>query len=142
MYENVKNLENVGFSGVVASFLKGIGVAFIFTIAVFFLASLILSYTPLSEDTIPYIAFITQGAGALITGFMPAKKLRTKGLITGGISGFLYMLIMWLVASLVSDGFYFGSHMIIMFAISLLFGGIGGVVGVNSKNSNNNKKRR
>lgn len=141
MYENIKTVEAGGVS-VALGFFKGAGIALIFTIIAFAVFALILSYTPLPQGAIPYIAFATQVIGAVISGFVPAKRLGTKGLITGSISALLYMLIIWLVASLVSDGFYMGKHILTMFALSLISGACGGIFGVNFKTSDNNKKKR
>lgn len=142
MYENVKTIETGGFSSAVLGFLKGAFVAVIYTLLVFLAAAFVLSYTPLPENAIPYIAYIVQSTGAAISGFLPAKKAGTRGIITGATSGGLYILIIWLIASLFADGITFGSHIITMLIISVISGATGGIFGVNLKNSNNNKKKR
>ena len=142
MYENVKTVSESSTSSTMSAFLKGILIASILTFVIFALFSVILSYTPLSESAIPYIVFITQGIGSAIAGFIPAKKAGVKGLITGSISAFLYMLILWLISSLLSDGFYVNSHVLTMFLVSLILGALGGITGVNFKDSATNKKKR
>lgn len=142
MYENVKTVSGGSISSTVSAFLKGVLIATLVTLVIFAIFSLVLSYTPLPESAIPYIVFITQGIGSAIAGFIPAKKAGVKGLITGGLSAFLYMLILWLVSSLLSDGFYVNSHVLTMFLLSLIFGALGGITGVNFKDSNTNKKKR
>ncbi len=142
MYENVKTVSEGSVSSTAGAFLKGILVASILTFVIFALFSVVLSYTPLPESAIPYIVFITQGIGSLIAGFIPAKKAGVKGLVTGSVSALLYMLILWLISSLLSDGFYVNSHVLTMFIVSLVFGALGGITGVNFKDSNTNKKKR
>ena len=142
MYENVKTVGDGGISSTVSAFLKGVMIASLITFVIFALFSLALSYTPLPESAIPYIVFITQGIGSILAGFIPAKKAGVKGLVTGSISALLYMLILWLVSSLSSDGFYVNSHVLTMFIVSLIFGALGGITGVNFKDSNTNKKKR
>ena len=142
MYENVKTVDGGGLSHTATGFLKGVLVAALFTLIFFVIAALFLSYTPLSENTIPYIAFFTQIVGSLISGFIPAKRAGTKGLLTGGFSALIYMLLIWLVSSLVADGFYMGKHILTMFLLSLISGAVGGIMGVNFKSSNSNKKKR
>lgn len=142
MYENVKIVDGGGVSSAALGFLKGVLIAALITLVIFSLAALILSYTPLPESAIPYITFGTQIIGSLISGFIPAKRAGTKGLLTGGLSALIYMLIIWLVSSLASDGFYMGSHILTMFLVSLASGALGGIMGVNFKSSNNNKKKR
>ena len=74
MYENVKKVEQEGALGAGVGFIKGVLVAAIFTAVVFFVFALLLSYTPMGEEAIPYIALITEGAGAGIAGFCSAKR--------------------------------------------------------------------
>lgn len=142
MYENVKTVDGGGFSSAALGFLKGACIAAILTLAVFLAAALILSYTPLPESAIPYIAYIVQIIGAAVSGFIPAKRAGTRGILTGALSGVLYILIIWLVASLSSDGFLLNKHIFTMLAISLVSGALGGILGVNLKSSTNNKKKR
>jgi len=142
MYENVKTVNDSSSFNTALAFLKGVLFAALFTLAVFMLSAVVLSYTSLPESAIPYITLATQAIGSVISGFIPARKTGTKGLITGGISALLYMLILWLVSSLAADGFYFGKHVITMFALSLVFGAFGGISGVNFKDTNSNKKKR
>lgn len=142
MYENVKTVNEGSLSFTALGFLKGALIAALFTLAVFALSAVILSYTPLSEGAIPYISFAAQIIGSAIAGFIPAKRAGVKGLITGGVSALLYMLILWLISSLVADGFFVSKHVITMFLLSLVFGALGGITGVNFKDTNNNKKKR
>lgn len=141
MYENIKTVEAGGISSAAAGFLKGVLFAAVFTVAVFLIAALILSYTPMSEGTIPYISFVTEFIGAAVAAFVPAKKAGRNGAFTGVICGFLYILFIWLVASLCADGFYIGKHILIMLGLSLIAGAIGGILGVNLKSTTNKKKR-
>ena len=140
MYENVKSVDSGGMMSVATGFLKGAGISVVFTLIVFLVAALLLSYTPLAEESIPYIAFITEGIGAAISGFVPAKKTGRNGVVTGVLCGILYILIIWICASVTSDGLFFAPHIFIMVAISVIMGAIGGILGVNLK-SNNKKKR-
>ena len=140
MYENVKSVDSGGVTSVATGFLKGAGISVVFTLIVFLVAALLLSYTPLAEESIPYIAFITEGIGAAISGFVPAKKTGRNGAVSGAVCGFLYILIIWICASVTSDGVMFSPHIFIMAAISVVLGCTGGILGVNLK-SNNKKKR-
>lgn len=140
MYENVKTVETGGALGIASGFLKGAAIAAVFTFVIFLVAALMLSYTPLPEESIPWIAFITEAIGAAISGFVPAKKSGRNGVVTGSLCGILYILIIWIVASVTSDGVFLAPHVFIMAAISVIMGAIGGILGVNLK-SNNKKKR-
>lgn len=142
MYDNVKTVQSGGFTSFILGFLKGAAIAVVLTLVVFLVFAFILSYTPLSESAIVYIAYITEIIGALVAGFIPAKRAGTKGMLTGALSGFLYILIIWIIASLAADGFFIGRHILTMVAISVVAGAIGGISGVNTGTSVNNKKKR
>lgn len=142
MYENIKTVESGGLSSFFTGFLKGALVALAVTVGVFFIFALLLSYTGMPEDSIRYIAYITEAVGAFLAGIVPAKKIRRKGILTGGLCGVLYMAIIWVVSSLISDGFYFNLHVLIMLITSLASGALGGIVGVNAKNTDNNRKKK
>jgi len=43
--------------------------------------ALLLSYTGMPEDSIRYIAYITEAVGAFLAGIVPAKKIRRKPII-------------------------------------------------------------
>ncbi len=140
MYENIKTVESGGISSVATGFLKGAAIATIFTLAVFVVFALLLSYTPLAEETIPFIALITEGLGAAISGFVPARKTGRNGALSGAVCGILYILIIWICASVTSDGLFLDPHIFIMAGISVLMGAIGGILGVNLKKDNKKKR--
>ncbi|MBO5733453.1 MAG: TIGR04086 family membrane protein [Clostridia bacterium] len=142
MYENIKTVDSGGFTSCAFGFLKGMVIAVLLTVGVFAIFALLLSYTTIGENTIPYIAYCTEFAGAVVCGFISAKRAGTRGIITGAIAGFLYILIMWIVASLASDGFFVSPHILTMLALAVIAGAIGGILGVNLKSSANNKKKR
>ncbi len=142
MYENVKTVDSGGFSSAAMGFLKGALIAALLTLIVFLAAAFILSYTPLPEGAIPYIAYIVQIIGAAISGFIPANRAGTRGILTGAVSGILYILLIWLIASLSSGSFLFDKHILTMLLMSLFSGAVGGILGVNLKSSDNNKKKR
>lgn len=142
MYENIKMQEIKPVSGTAAAFLKGVLIAAALTFLIFALSAVLLSYTPMTEGAIPYIAFATQILASFVSGFFPAKRAGTKGLITGSLSALIYMLIVWLAASLAADGFYVNSHVLTMFLTGILSGAVGGITGVNFKDTVSNKKKR
>ncbi len=142
MYENIKTVESGGLPLFFTGFLKGAVVALAVTTIVFFVFALLLSYTPLGEDSIRYIVYITEAVGAFLAGITPARKLRRKGILTGSLCGIMYIAIIWVISSLIADGFYFNLHVAIMLITSLLAGALGGIVGVNAKSSDNNRKKK
>lgn len=141
--KKVKTTDTIGGGrAITVGFVRGIISAFIFMLVVFALFACILAYTDVSENVIPVIATAVQAVSALIAGFYTAKGSGSRGGLFGILSGVGYVFILWFIASLAGDGFYFGKHVISMFLISAFFGAIGGILGVNLKKSRTNRQKR
>ncbi len=141
--ENMKIAETAeGPRGAVFGFLKGLGLAGGFTVVIFLLFAVLLTFTGLSEGMIPVISTVTQALGALIAGFMSAKGAGSRGFLSGVVAGALYVLFIWMIASLVGGGVYVGRHYLTMLGFSAFCGAIGGVLGVNLKSGRTNRRRR
>ena len=141
--ENIKVAEAAyGPKGALFGFLKGIGISAAATVLVFLVFAFFLAYTGLPESAIPVIATVTEAIGALIAGFKTAKGNRSRGFLSGLLAGAVYMLIIWVIASLAGDGVYVGKHFFTMLGFSALGGAIGGILGVNLKTGKTNKRKR
>ena len=141
--ENMKVAEvTYGPKGAVFGFLKGVLISAVVTVLVFLVFAFFLAYTKLPEGAIPVIAIVTEAIGALIAGYGTAKGTKSRGFLSGLLSGAVYILIIWLIGSLISDGFYLGKHFFTMLGFSALGGAIGGILGVNLKTGKTNKRKR
>ena len=141
--ENIKVAEAAyGPKGAVLGFLKGVAFAAIITILVFLVFAFFLAYTGMPEGAIPIIATATEGLGALIAGYGTAKGNRSRGFLSGILSGAAYILMIWVIASLAGDGFYVGKHFLTMLGFSVVGGAVGGILGVNLKPGKTNKRKR
>jgi len=114
--------------------IKAISISFAFTIVLFLLFSLVLSYTNLSEKFInPVIIVIT--IISIFLGSMIVGRNRTdKGMLFGGISSLIYIFLLYIISSIITKDFSFNSMSLIMIACSIFFGMIGGIIGINSRN--------
>ncbi len=141
MYENIKTVEEVGIISFLTSFLKGILIAFLFTVVVFLVSAVLLSYTSLPEESIPVISTAVKLIGALISGFIPAKKSGNRGILTGALSGLLYILIIFITASLTTPESVFNMKILTTALLCVLSGALGGIFGVNLRPNQTQKKR-
>ncbi len=140
--ENMKLTETAGgFKSAAIGFFRGVLIAAVFTLLSFTLFSALLSFTGLSENTVPVIAIGTEGLGASISGFFTARGAKSRGAFSGLISGLLYILFIWVIAILAGNGVVTGRHYLTMLILSALFGAIGGIAGVNVKKSNTNRRK-
>ena len=126
-----KMVESAPRSGMVI--IKGIAISFILTLISVFIFSIVLTYTSTPESTIfPVIAFIT-AISILIGSSISTIKINKRGIINGGAIGLIYILILYLLSSIITTGFAVNLNTIILIVASILAGMVGGIVGVNIK---------
>lgn len=114
-------------------FAKGIIISFAITIILFYILGIILSCTSMPEKVInPGIIIIT-GVSILIATSIVTIKVHDKGMMRGGAIGATYFVLIYFISSLLLKNFDINVYSAIMFVVSFLCGGIGGIVGINLK---------
>lgn len=113
--------------------LRGILISFIFTIFMLVIFATLLVYIDLSEQTISPVIITITGISILIGSSLGTRKLHKNGLLSGGIIGSSYILLLYLISSIVSSNFSINWVSIIMIIVGLIGGIFGGVIGVNTK---------
>jgi len=133
MYNDDKKITAGGFFGSgLGGFVKGIIWAFVLTFILLAVGALIITYTSLSEDMIPVISLSCVVVSVAIGGMTAAKTADSKGYLKGSLCGVTYILVLYIVASLVSEKFVFTSHTALLFIIGVTVGALGGIIGINS----------
>ncbi len=112
---------------------KGVGISFIATIIFLIIFSAVLTYTNVQEETINPVIIVITAISILIGSSAGNIKIKKNGLINGGIIGGLYMLIIYLISSILNWKFGLNVQAIIFIAVGIIFGILGGVIGVNKK---------
>lgn len=115
-----------------AAILKGLGVAFGITCIVFVICALILTYTDVNDSFIGIVSTVCTAVSALCMGKIWASTIGKKGLLVGAFSGIVYAFIL-LVISVVSGGGPLSLGAGTCLLIAAAGGGIGGILGVNTK---------
>ena len=118
---------------VVKNIFKGIGISMLFSCICLFVYSLVLSYTNISETTIPPVIIIITGISILIGSSIGNIKIKKNGILNGAIIGGGYILILYLISSLLNVRFSLNIQSIIMMIVGIIFGVLGGIIGVNRK---------
>lgn len=121
---NKKNLKNISI---------GIGISFLITIICLFIFSILLTYTNISENTITPTIIIMTGISVLIGSSIGNVKIKKNGIINGAIIGGGYLLILYLISSLLNVEFSLNLKSVIMIIVGIVFGVFGGIMGVNSR---------
>ena len=124
------NSRNVGL------IFKGVGVAFVVSILLMLVYAGVLVYTSVSEVTIDFVIIGITGISIMIGSILVNVKMNKNGLINGGLIGFIYILIMYLLSSMVSNNYTLNKSSIIMIIVSIVLGMLGGIIGINKKQSN------
>ena len=113
--------------------LRGVLISFLFTICMLVIFSILLVYTDLSEQTISPVIITITGISILIGSSLGTRKLHKNGLLSGGIIGSTYILLLYIISSLISSNFSINWVSVIMIIVGLIGGVFGGIVGVNTK---------
>ena len=128
MENNIAN-ENKAF----ITILKGVLISLIITFLLLLIFSLILTYTDTQENVITPVIIVITGISILIGSSISNIKIKKNGLINGGIIGGLYIAILYIISSILNWNFGLDIKSIIMIAVGVIFGILGGIIGVNKK---------
>lgn len=139
MYSEKQMKESGTLRSGLAGFGKAVLMALGFTLVIFFLFALLLTYTNLSEGSIPFIATITVVLSVMLAGIVSAKTGKSRGYLNGALTGVLYVLLLYLVSMLIFGGMYFNTYIPVLLAIGVFGGAVGGIIGINT--SVKNKRR-
>lgn len=113
--------------------LKGIALAYIITIIMMLIFSLILTYTSLKESMIPILNTITMIVSIVLGSIYLTIKIGEKGWMNGMIVGVLYFLILLLLNKITINESNLSIISFSKLIISIVTGIIGGMIGINLK---------
>ena len=131
---SVKNEKKLKEKGTIHYILKGVGISFIATITLLLILSIILTYTSVSESICNIGTIVITGVSILIGSSISNANIGKKGIINGGILGGIYILILYLLSSIVTGDFSIGVNSFTMIIVGIICGVLGGIFGVNIKN--------
>lgn len=130
----IKVSENISENGNnIKKVIKGSAFSIIITLIGLLIYSIILSYTSVSESTIPTIVIIITAISVLIGSTISTSNIKKNGIINGMFVGLIYIAIIYLLSSIVTGNFLLNITSIIMIITSVLTGALGGIIGVNKK---------
>ena len=120
-------------NNIIKNIAKGIGISLITTLVLLLIFSIILTYTNIQENVINPVIMIITAISILIGSSIGNIKIRKNGLLNGGIIGIGYILIIYLISSILNWKFSLNLQSIIMIITAIIFGILGGIIGVNRK---------
>ena len=113
--------------------LKGVGIALIGTVILLIIFSIVLTYTNIQESVINPVIMIITAISILIGSSLGNIKIRKNGLINGGIIGAIYIIVIYLISSILNWRFSLNIQSLIMIIVGIIFGILGGIIGVNRR---------
>ena len=113
--------------------LKNILISYAISLILFLLFAFILTYTDVEYSIITPISVAITLISIMIASIMNGKKSTEKGWLTGCITGFLYMLILYITGSIVFKNPIISGNGIIMVIAGILSGALGSIIGINNK---------
>lgn len=119
--ENVKNI------------FKGVGISLFITLILLLIFSIILAYTNVSENTITPVIIVATALSILCGSSISTRNIKKNGMLNGGLIGGIYLLVLYIISSLLNWKFGLDLQSIIMIIAGSIFGILGGIIGVNRR---------
>ena len=101
-------------NNIIARIGKGILIAMIITIVSLIIFSIILANTNITENVVNPVIMIITAISILVASSIENTKIKKNGLLNGGIIGGGYILIIYLVSSILNWKFTLNQQSIIM----------------------------
>jgi len=115
--------------------VKGIGIglliSYIITLSAFVIYAFLLTYTSLSEFSLPTMTMLVTIIGVVIAGAFSTKNTKSKGWLNGGIAGLLYITVMFVFGILFIKELGPSSSWLIKYLWGGFLGSLGGMIGIN-----------
>lgn len=124
-------MEN--YSNSVRNIFKGVIISIVSTLILLFVYSLVLTYTSIDENTIGPVIIVITSISILIGSSIGNLKLNKNGIMNGAIVGGIYFLLLYCISSSLSFQFNINLRSIILIFSGIIFGIVGGIIGVNKK---------
>ena len=113
--------------------VRGMAVAFAITCIIFIGFGILLTYTEISEESLPVVSLVCTALSAAAAGYDWAACMQKKGILWGAAAGAVYTVLLYLITGLAADSFVLELSGIMTLAVALAGGAVGGILGVNRK---------
>lgn len=127
------NHTQIKEENMIINILKGAGISLLTTVILLIIFSLLLTYTNIQENVINPVIIMITAVSILIGSSIGIGKMKKDGLINGATVGVVYMIVIYLISSILNWKFTLNIQSIIMIGIGIAFGILGGIIGVNRK---------
>lgn len=111
--------------------IKGSIFAIVISLILLLIYASLLAYTNISETTMTPVVITISGISILIGSSISSLKIKKQGMLNGALVGLIYVLAIYLLSSILLTGFTIDTKSMIMIAVGIITGMIGGIIGVN-----------
>ena len=113
--------------------IKGVLIALISSLILLIIFSALLTYTNINENVITPVIIVITSISIFIGSSIGNIKIKKNGLVNGGLIGGIYIVIIYLISSILNWNFSLNIQSIIMIIVGITLGILGGIIGVNKK---------
>jgi len=111
----------------------GVLMAYAITSIAFLGYAMLITYTNVSEGSLPAVVAITTVISVMVAGFDAARAAENRGWMWGMVAGAVYVVIMAAIMIAALPGFAADMRTVMVFALGIAGGGLGGILGINTK---------
>ena len=126
-------MELEGNAKILKNISKGIGISLIASVIMLFVFAIVLTYTNVSESVETPVIIVVTGISILIGSSIGNAKIKQNGILNGSLIGGGYILLLYIISSLLNWRFNLNLQSVIMIAVGMAFGILGGIIGVNKQ---------
>lgn len=112
---------------------KGVLISLVVSFVLLAIFAIVLTYTSVSENTIVPVIIVATGISILVGTILESRKIVKNGIWLGGIIGLIYVLILYIISSLLNADFSINIQSFILILVAIFSGMIGGIIGVNNR---------
>lgn len=128
--EQIKQKGNL--NGTAMQILMGVLGGFAFSLLILLLLSFVMTVKDLPQNAVDPLACVSIVCGSFFGGWIAARIRRSQGMIYGAVTGFIFFLLLWATGAILHQT-GFGTLLLIKLLLSIGFGCLGGIAGVNVK---------
>ena len=118
---------------IIKNITKGVLISLISTVMMLLLFAILLTYTNVNEDIINTVITVITWISILIGSSIGNFKMKKNGLINGARIGCIYIFFIYLISIIVNWKVQFTFKSIVMIITGIIFGILGGIIGINKK---------
>jgi len=112
---------------------KGVVISIVLTLIAILILSIILAFTSVSENVVTSAVIFLSSFSILLGAYVIAKKVNNRGIVYGSMVGLIYMMLLYLISSILNSDYSLNFNSIIMIALGVVGGAVGGILGINLK---------